>query len=327
MRDTQLAPGTIKDSVWPREPERPGERLYRDAAQRELKIKQQQILQDEVRRKEEDSEVTFRPEISSSQRGCQGVGRSMRDPEGKYAKKKLHNMREMKEKSSLDCCTFKPQIDQRSEVLMTQRLARMRVGSNLYEDLYEDALRRHERHLQITKQLPPGVTFHPDIGAEHFRSPNDDNKEDFVNRLAYSKSNSEKWLAVQRQHQDKYSRNLESVGALATAADAEERFHPQTGRGPLQERNKDGLPIWEFLYNLGQVKAAQAQMHTEQEQEAERSLSQARKIGDVSQQLFEDTKKRKYADIYQVLTLQDPDRRLRAATLSREASMKSWRTF
>eukprot|EP00927_Polykrikos_kofoidii_P026885 TRINITY_DN23865_c0_g2_i1.p1 TRINITY_DN23865_c0_g2~~TRINITY_DN23865_c0_g2_i1.p1 ORF type:complete len:786 (-),score=111.01 TRINITY_DN23865_c0_g2_i1:277-2634(-) len=301
---SQIAPGTARSTVWHRDTvESPGDRLFRDAAEREKKIKKMQTQQDEQRRKKEEREMTFRPEISTSQRACQGIGRSMRDPEGKKLKKKIDTMRQLKEKSALDNCTFKPSIDHRSEVLMTRRLARMKIGCNLYDSLYEDALRRHERQLEMTKLLPPGVTFQPDIGTLHRRPPNDDTREDFVTRLAYSKT---------------YTEQQKQSHVLHEGSQAQPEFHPQTGRGPLQERNRDGLPIWEFLYRSGKEKAVQSQMHLEQLEENERFQSQSRKIGCMSEQLFEETKQRKYRDIYKILTARDPEGLLCSMTLTCE---------
>merc|ERR1719401_1701076 len=98
-----------------------------------------------------------------------------------------------------------------------QRIARMKITGTLYDALYEDAVRRQERQLEQARLLPPGVTFQPDIGADHQRPPNDDTREDFVNRLAYSKSHSDRWLAMQRQQQE------ESQSSRAAP-----EFHPQT---------------------------------------------------------------------------------------------------
>merc|ERR1719356_573916 len=137
-----------------------------------------------------------------------------------------------------------------------QRISRMKITGTLYDALYEDAVRRQERQLEQAKMLPDGVTFQPHISSVQQRPPNDDTREDFVNRLAYSKSHSERWLAMQRQQQE------ESQSSRAAP-----EFHPQTGRGPLQERNKDGLPIGEFLYKLGQEKASETQALMERDKE------------------------------------------------------------
>merc|ERR1711957_11659 len=109
-----------------------GERLYQDAVQRELKLKHMQAQQEESLRHAEEQEATFHPTILASQRRCQAVGRSLQDPNGERTKKKIHTMRLLKEKQALTGCTFKPEIDQNSEALMSQRLARMKITGPLH---------------------------------------------------------------------------------------------------------------------------------------------------------------------------------------------------
>jgi len=121
------------------------ERLYRDAAQRESKKKNLQTKYAQMRRQVEDHELTFSPAIEASQRTCQGFGRTKQDPHGLKTKKKIEDMRELREKTELHGCTFKPEVDQRSEALMNQRIARLKITGSLYDALYEDALRRKER--------------------------------------------------------------------------------------------------------------------------------------------------------------------------------------
>lgn len=306
----QAAPGSARSASWRnRETERSsslGDRLYRDAAQRRAKIRDLQTQVAEQRRQEELSGATFSPAIEASQRSWRGSGRSALDPEGVKSKQKLESMRQMKEQTALDGCTFHPEIDPKSEMLMNQRIQRLKITGNLYDHLYEDAQRRQERQLEYNKSLPPGVTFRPDIGTDHTRPPNDDNREDFVNRLAYSKSYSEKWLCV---------RNQEQQAGLSQDSRSQPDFRPQTGRGPNCPRNKDRLPIGEFLYESGREKAIQ-QEQAEEEAERERSQSSAPKVGEASRQLFEESKQRKYKDLYEVLTGSDPQQRLNFATVS-----------
>merc|ERR1719409_323289 len=108
---------------------------------------------------------------------------------------------------------------------MNQRIQRLKITGSLYDHLYEDAQRRQERQIEYGRSLPPGVTFQPDIGVDHTRPPNDDNKEDFVNRLAYSKCYSEKWLSMRRQQQE-----------ASQESRSQPDFHPQTGRAPTFDR-------------------------------------------------------------------------------------------
>ncbi|CAE7540292.1 ypt2 [Symbiodinium natans] len=147
---SQVAPGTTRYAAWQRRGDTAalGERLYNDAAKRALKMRHLQEMQEEERRLQEQQEATFRPAIEASQRRCQGTSRSLQDPEGLKKRMKMERLRNMQEKAELDGCTFKPEIDQKSEELISQRLARLKITSTLYDSLYEDAIRRRERHLE-----------------------------------------------------------------------------------------------------------------------------------------------------------------------------------
>jgi len=281
-----------------------GERLYQDAGERRARLREVQNKAAQQRLEEELSGATFSPAIGASQRSWHGVGRSSIDPQGVKTKQKIESMRQIKEKSALDGCTFHPEIDTKSEQLMSQRINRLKITGNLYDHLYEDAQRRQERQVEYNRSLPRGVTFTPDIGCDHNRPPNDDNKEDFVNRLAYSKSMSEKWLSMRRQQ-------LQCDSELSKESRSQPEFHPQTGRAPTSSRNKDGLPIGEFLYESGREKA-----EAKEEARQERSQASAPKVGEASKQLFEESKQRKYKDLYEVLSGGDPERQLCFASLS-----------
>jgi len=301
----KVAPGSLRSVAWHRLPEddsscgncNPGCRLHHDAARRQLKIKHLQTLEAQRRRQEEDRHATFRPEIQASQRTCQGMGRTLLESDNS-SKKYVETLRERKAKAEMDACTFKPEIDQRSKILMEQRLARMQLTGTLYDALYEDALRRKERQFDAAQVLPEGVTFQPNIGTDHYRPPNDDNREDFLSRLAYSKSYSEKWQSVQRQQ-------------LQEQQQPQYDFHPKTGRGPLVERNVRRLPIGKFLYESAREKALSA----ERDFEASSPSDFTPRITEASRQLFEDTKRRKYHDIFTAMIAKDHRGQLRAGTL------------
>eukprot|EP00439_Symbiodinium_sp_Y106_P079162 s454_g17.t2 len=301
----QVAPGTTRYAAWQRRGDTAalGERLHNDAAKRALKMRHLQEMVEEERRLQEQQEATFRPAIEVSQRRCQGTSRSLQDPEGLKKRMKMQRLRNMQEKAELDGCTFKPEIDQKSEELISQRLARLKITGTLYDSLYEDAIRRRERQLESLRALPPGVTFQPDIGMDHYRPPNDETKEDFLNRLAYSKSYSERWLSLRRQSQENGFRSKDRE---------QPEFHPQTGRGPLVERNRAGLPIGDFLYEFGRGKATSVTAQVPQDPDQ----SPAPKMGDNSRQLFEETKRRSYRHLFDSLTANDPEGQLAADTIT-----------
>jgi len=312
----QVAPGTARYAAWQRRSEdhaAPGERLHNDAARRALKMRHLQEMRDELRRQQEEQEATFKPVIEASQRRIQGTSRSLQDPAGLKTRMKMQRLRNMKEKAEMDGCTFKPDIDQKSAEMISQRLARLKITGTLYDSLYEDAVRRRERHLESVRALPPGVTFQPDIGMDRETSrPSLETREDFVNRLAYSRSYSDRWVSLRRQKQesDRQSKDL-----------GQPEFHPRTGRGPLVERNKDGLPIGDFLFGLGgREKAAPSQVFSEE-------VPVTPQIGENSRQLFEETKQRTYKTLFDLLVSKDPEGELQAETLCLDGLDSDLRAF
>lgn len=302
-----FAPGTTRYAAWHRRPEDEGGlgvRLYNDAAQRQLKIKHLQAQQEYERRLQEDQETTFKPAIEASQRFCQGTSKSVQDPEGLKKRMKMERLRDMRDQAEVEGCTFKPEIDRRSDELITQRMDRLKISGTLYESLYEDALRRKERQHEVQKTLPPGVTFHPDLGVDQHRPANDETREDFLNRLAYSKSYSERWIAMKRQAFDDGHQESRS----------HPEFHPQTGRGPLKERNATGMPIGEYLYESGREKATESQALREQVQKSA-SPQHTPRMGETSRQLFEEAKRRKYRLLFDSLVANDPQGQMQASSI------------
>eukprot|EP00971_Amphidinium_carterae_P115409 2285810-Amphidinium_carterae.1 len=111
------------------------------------------------------------------------------DPEGRNTKLKIELQRQQQASEALKGCTFKPEIDQHSEEIVNSRsqhrlpckcvtrISRLKVTGALHDQLYEDAQRRRERLAHYSTMVPLGVTFQPDIGANHYRPPNDDTQE------------------------------------------------------------------------------------------------------------------------------------------------------
>jgi len=311
----QVAPGTARYAAWQRRSTdlgaAPGERLHNDAARRALKMRHLQEMRDELQRQQEEQEATFKPVIEVSQRRIQGTSRSLQDPAGLKTRMKMERLRNIKEQAEMDGCTFKPDIDQKSAEMISQRLARLKITGTLYDSLYEDAVRRRERHLESVRALPPGVTFQPDIGMDPSKASME-TKEDFINRLAYSRSYSDRWVSLRRQKQES-DRQSKDLGG-------QPEFHPRTGRGPLIERNKDGLPIGDFLFGLGRRGSATPQALSE-----EAPLTP--QVGENSRQLFEETKQRTFRLLFDLLTSKDAEGELQAESICLDGLDADLRSF
>lgn len=224
----------------------------------------------------------------------------------------MERLRNIKEQAEMDGCTFKPDIDQKSAEMISQRLARLKITGTLYDSLYEDAVRRRERHLESLRALPPGVTFQPDIGMDPSKATME-TKEDIINRLAYSRSYSDRWMSLRRQKQESDRQSKDP--------DGQPEFHPRTGRGPLVERNKDGLPIGDFLFGLGRKASATATRQASEE------APLTPQLGENSRQLFEETKQRTFRLLFDLLTSKDPEGELQAESICLDGLDADLRSF
>eukprot|EP00451_Oxyrrhis_marina_P027258 CAMPEP_0204356344 /NCGR_PEP_ID=MMETSP0469-20131031/34867_1 /ASSEMBLY_ACC=CAM_ASM_000384 /TAXON_ID=2969 /ORGANISM="Oxyrrhis marina" /LENGTH=669 /DNA_ID=CAMNT_0051343793 /DNA_START=25 /DNA_END=2037 /DNA_ORIENTATION=+ len=271
------APGSARLRNRSRESsEAPGERLYRLAQNRQevLAAKRQQAEEEKLRL--EMDQATFRPSIDSSQRACSGIARNR--PEAvceQFASKsaRLRQLNQQRTDEELQECTFKPAIDQRSDQLIADRLSRLKITGSVHDHLYADACRWQLRREELGRCLPDDVTFRPDIGWEQYRPSNDDSREGFIERLS--------------QPRERKEAQLQSF-----------QFHPATGRGPQNRKNRNNMPIGEFLYE--QAKDLRAM------QESSREAALAAQIGSTapnpgSQRILKESRWRAFQELFEEL--------------------------
>jgi len=198
------------------------------AQTRREKIDALREKQAELRVRKEMEEVTLKPRIHASQKHVLGLAAhlSPNSTAKKRASAKLEKVRQELEEKEMQGCTFQPIIDQKSNAMMEDRLTRIKIEGGLHDHLYEEAKRRDGRYAEYIGSEIPEATFCPNIGRDHFRPPNDCSREDFLNRLAYSKKSS----------------SIPKMG--------KDEFRPKIGRPP-NARNSEGLPVGQFLYNSG----------------------------------------------------------------------------
>eukprot|EP00397_Hematodinium_sp_SG-2012_P017545 GEMP01017946.1.p1 GENE.GEMP01017946.1~~GEMP01017946.1.p1 ORF type:complete len:840 (+),score=208.72 GEMP01017946.1:147-2666(+) len=263
----------------------PGRRLYSEAQRRKEKFEALREKQTQVQARKEMEEVTLRPQINESQRRVLGLPSRFcaDDFSKKRSAVKMERLRQESEEKIMRGCTFRPEIDERSNAMMENRLSRLKIEGTLHDHLYDDAKRREGRYSEYYNRRATEATFCPDIGLDHFRPPNDDTDQDFLNRLAYSKSGTTR----------KNDRSPSHAG--------ESDFHPKTGRPPNSARNANGLPIGDFLYNAGRERTErreqkQQNMHAQEEQRKEQSMSST------SKQKFDSAKQRKFDAMFKILS-------------------------
>lgn len=251
----------------------PGHRLYFDAERKKRKFQLLRLKQDGINARKEMEELTLSPEIKESQKHISGIPSRVGDFR-KLSDKKMNAIRQELDQKEMQGCTFKPSIDVKSQAMMELRISRLQITGTLHDHLYEDAKRREGRYAEYARQEPTEATFHPDIGYEHWRSPNDDNRQDFLNRLAYSKTYREK----------------NSASQLSTECD----FKPRTGRGPSAPRNKERLPIGLFLYEKGiESMNEKRRLYDVAVMETDK-----KSMSSTSKEKFNDAKKRKFESIF-----------------------------
>lgn len=230
---------------WHRFPEEMGslgDRLHRDAAQRQLKIESLRTKREELKRQEEKREATFYPAIEASQRRCPGSSRVPHDPEDRKTKMKIEGLREMKEKKALDGCTFKPEVDHRSQALMTQRTARMKAVP-LHEALYDDAMRRMDRQNETTR-APLSGTIQSDIAtADQGCILSEGTREDHTDHLAHSTSHSEQRMVRRGPFQPENQFAQDTAGLQSRNTGMRPRSAGSGGPRVLRHMQSDlGLP-------------------------------------------------------------------------------------
>lgn len=173
-----------------------GDRLHREAKLRHQRLQQMQSQQAELKRQEEAREATFCPTIHASQRGCRGTAKATHDPEGLATKHKLELRREQRDLDELRDCTFTPQVDQRSEAIMSERAKGTPLSGSLHHALYEDALRRQER-----KDYYHDYSL-PSTGSLSARQLSDQRSQEFLHSETHAELKQQELQQQHPQHQE-----------------------------------------------------------------------------------------------------------------------------
>ncbi|KAG3114738.1 hypothetical protein PI124_g6493 [Phytophthora idaei] len=195
---------------------------------------------------------------------------------------RMASLRRQKHQSAIaeefqQTCPFKPKINTVSKEIVREKLETAAAAAalngtrrsrnphlELYENSFQARVQRQEREEEYFKQFP----FKPDIGVNALWVAPDKSQSDFVKRLAV-----DKYHELERKRvalHDKYAPDRDP-------RTGKELFKPETGRAPAFSRNKQGLPIGDFLHAA----------HREQ-QEYHRQLREKdkREIKKKSQQTF-----------------------------------------
>ncbi|CAG9328432.1 unnamed protein product [Blepharisma stoltei] len=256
-----------------------GEILYNKGLEFMDQLEEENEKKRQYEEEKEKKELTFMPKISEFPSNNKRRHRHL--AEYLYEKERLRLLKIDQEKELQYAieqreCTFTPTVNPMSK----QILNRSRPASeDKFTDLYNEAYDLKKKREVLAKQyLKKVCTFRPNI-----ISNNSSNCEDVVERLLLSKKYVEERLDYERK-----------IMELPIDRDTGlELFKPSIGRPPAIERNRNDIPIGDFLYRLKR-KSPQPQEFPHQPIEMD---SKAR-----SNKILQKAKIERYFDIYQQLS-------------------------
>ncbi|CAG9317406.1 unnamed protein product [Blepharisma stoltei] len=252
-------------------------------------LKQKETAKQKIENKKNEieeksaKEFTFTPSINKTS-GSVASSRN-EDKLENYLIKKGKQYEEHKEKIKAEVeeeqmkeCSFVPAIKER-------QLKSRDYSKSVHEELFQQASKRKEKKLEQEINSIKQFSFRPDIAKQRTT----ETKEEFVERLINSKLKFEEEMEAARQSQ--IVTHDESTG--------QQLFRPQTYS--KVNRSAD-TPIWEHLYSLKDVKAANIdkELRMQTERLAEASIS-GRRPSDNSQKIFEKFKTSQLERIFKLL--------------------------
>ncbi|OWZ24175.1 NAK/MPSK protein kinase [Phytophthora megakarya] len=192
------------------------------------------------------------------------------------------------EKEFQQTCPFKPKISNVSKEIVREKHEAAAAAAavhgetqrprNPHHELYENSFQaralRDEREEEYFKQFP----FKPDIGVNALWVSPDKSQNDFVERLAV-----DKYHELERKRvalYDKYAPDRDPQSG-------KELFKPEIGRAPAFARNKQGLPIGDFLHAAHREQQEYHRQLREKEQREIKKKSQQTFVSEASRQALE----------------------------------------
>ncbi|KAL3673287.1 hypothetical protein V7S43_001005 [Phytophthora oleae] len=206
---------------------------------------------------------------------------------------RVASLRRQRHKNAIEAefqqtCPFKPKINNVSEEIVREKLetaaatTALHGGSRrprnphleLYENSFQARALRDEREEDYFRQFP----FKPDIGVNALWVAPDKSQSDFVERLAV-----DKYHELERKRvalYDKYAPDRDPNTG-------KELFKPEIGRAPAFSRNKQGLPIGDFLHAAHREQQDYHRRLREKDQREIKKKSQQTFVSEASRQALE----------------------------------------
>ncbi|KAK1948026.1 hypothetical protein P3T76_000316 [Phytophthora citrophthora] len=220
---------------------------------------------------------------------------------------RVASMRRQRHKNAIEAefqqiCPFKPKINNVSEEIVREKQetaaaaaalhGETRRPRNPHHELYENSFQaralRNEREEDYFRQFP----FKPDIGVNALWVAPDKSQSDFVERLAV-----DKYHELERKRvalHDKYAPDRDPQTG-------KELFKPEIGRAPAFSRNKQGLPIGDFLHAAHREQQDYHRWLRERDQQEIKRKSQQTFVSEASRNALEVRKADTCSRIFNVL--------------------------
>ncbi|KAL0212202.1 hypothetical protein RCL1_005828 [Eukaryota sp. TZLM3-RCL] len=216
-----------------------GVRLYQEGI-KSIKTKESKLSEAKAN-EAPDPELTFRPKLprvttSIKREGLEPWERII-DPEGKARQVELETLQTKATEDLMKKCTFKPQINKRSEKLVLKlQKGRSLTTKDHATQLYLDASRRSQRMKEYSEWFPEEATFKPTTLPKK-NSSNSESREDLINRLVNSKRATDANIEELRRQ----------IHSNIDPLTGQPLFTPITGRSP-KRRNSENMPIGDWLF-------------------------------------------------------------------------------
>ncbi|KAE9139894.1 hypothetical protein PF010_g414 [Phytophthora fragariae] len=268
-------------------------------------------------------ERLFQPTLLTTSAGVMKAVSTNKEKSSRVANVRRQRHRSAIEEEFQQTCPFRPKINIVSEEIVREKLetaaaaaalhGETRRPRNPHHELYENSFQaralREEREEEYFKQFP----FRPDIGVNALWVASDKSQSDFVERLAV-----DKYHELERKRvalYDKYTPDRDPHTG-------KELFKPEIGRAPAFARNKQGLPIGDFLHASHREQQQYHRQLLEKDQREIKKKSQQTFVSEASRQALERRKADTCSQMFDALLVFSRQPGMSASTPSESSSSR-----
>uniref|UniRef100_A0A7S0R6Y6 PFU domain-containing protein n=1 Tax=Chlamydomonas leiostraca TaxID=1034604 RepID=A0A7S0R6Y6_9CHLO len=230
----------------------------------------------------------------------------------------IRDMQRAREEAQLRECTFQPRINKTSAQLMAERSEALRVLQvTPYEQLFQDALRRQAKAKELQNWLPDEATFKPSINksgtAQVYLRHSYEAMGLSKGSVGAGENDGASDASVRTSVVDRLYLNLEKTKAkieekremIYGAVDpntGRQLYKPEVGRAPKNmNRNREGMPIGEYLYSSGVDMLSRKEAELEQKRREEMAAANASHSTEQSKKMYQSLKVKRFQQIFDYL--------------------------